>query len=355
MKIRRHHEALLHVLVWIVLFLSPLMSRSGERMSLTEYLFAFTGLFTVFAVFYINYFFLVPKLFMNKGKRLQFLVINAVLIVGMAVGQQYWMRYYRRNIDPNRNNTEERVRHRRGPSMLSFLIRDMFNFALTATTATAIGMSKKWSEIEQAQHEAESARVEAELMNLRSQINPHFLLNTLNNIYALTAFDQTKAQDAIMELSQLLRHILYDNQQPYVKLTDEVQFIGSYVKLMKIRVPSHVRIEEDVQIPQPCAVMIAPLIFISLIENAFKHGISPTEESFINISISASDESIVCNIENSNHPKDQADRSGHGIGLEQVARRLDLSYPGKYSWEKGLKDDGKTYFSRIEIFDTKIG
>ena len=348
-KFRKNSELLLHILVWAVLFLSPLMTKSGERMSLTEYLFSLLGLASLFLVFYINYFILAPRWFMTKKKRPQFFIVNAVLISCLTLSSHYWFDYYRNNLDPERNDRKTEQVHRR-PSVISFLFRDALNLALAATTATAIVMSKRWSSIEKAQQEAENARVEAELKNLRSQINPHFLLNTLNNIYALTAFDSEKAQGAIMELSGLLRHVLYDNQQEFVKLTDEVSFIDSYVKLMKIRLTSNVTVTENVDIDEHCSAMIAPLIFISLIENAFKHGISPTEKSFININISATNDDITCSIENSNHPKDNGDRSGHGIGLKQVERRLQISYPGKYTWEKGINNN--IYFSKIVIFDT---
>lgn len=91
------------------------------------------------------------------------------------------------------------------------------------------------------------------------------------------------------------------------------------------------------------------MIFISLVENAFKHGISPTEPSFIHIRLEGDKHTITCDIENSNHPKTASDRSGHGIGLQQVQRRLDLSYPGHYQWQRGVSDDGKTYHSKITI------
>ena len=99
---------------------------------------------------------------------------------------------------------------------------------------------------------------------------------------------------------------------------------------------------------------IAPLIFISLIENAFKHGIAATGRSFINILVKADEERIECFIENSNHPKEQSDRSGHGIGLMQVEKRLKLSYGENYLWEKGVNDDNTIYHSKIIIYDTKL-
>jgi sensor histidine kinase YesM len=215
----------------------------------------------------------------------------------------------------------------------------------------------RWQHNEDARLEAEAARADAELKNLRSQINPHFLLNTLNNIYALTAFDQQRAQDAIQQLSKMLRHMLYHNQIDKVTITEEIQFLENYVNLMKIRLPQNVDVKFTTHI-QDRELKIAPMMTISLVENAFKHGISTTEPSFINIDVTTSIERegddgvrniITFNIKNSNFPKTQKDRSGHGIGLNQVQRRLDLAYPNRYEWTKGLCDEGKNYQSIIKI------
>ncbi len=128
-------------------------------------------------------------------------------------------------------------------------------------------------------------KTEAELKNLKNQLNPHFLLNTLNNIYALIAFNCDKAQEAVQELSKLLRHVLYDNQQTFVPLEKELDFIRNYVALMRIRLPQQVEISLHLETDPGSSLLIAPLLFISLIENAFKHGISPTAHSFISIAI----------------------------------------------------------------------
>ena len=101
-------------------------------------------------------------------------------------------------------------------------------------------------------------------------------------------------------------------------------------------------------------VRVAPLIFISLVENAFKHGVSPTEPSFISISMASDGDKIECEIKNSNHPKNSSDKSGHGIGLEQVARRLDLAYAGRYEWLRGVDNQNNVYFSKIIIYDTDL-
>ena len=123
---------------------------------------------------------------------------------------------------------------------------------------------------------------------------------------------------------------------------------------MKIRLPNSVDVSFKKIVPD-ADIKVAPLIFISLIENAFKHGVSLTEPSFISILIKADipqnggGKQLVCSIENSYFPKPEQDRSGHGIGLEQVQRRLDLLYHDRYVWEKGTGPDGRTYFSKITI------
>lgn len=198
--------------------------------------------------------------------------------------------------------------------------------------------------------EAERQKTEAELKNLKNQLNPHFLLNTLNNIYALIAFNSDKAQEAVQELSKLLRHVLYDNQQTFVPLEKELDFIRNYVALMRIRLPQQVEVSVNLEADSGGALQIAPLIFISLIENAFKHGISPTADSFISISIFGhTDGTVRCEILNSNHPKSGQDKSGSGVGLEQVSKRLELIYPGHYEWIKGISENGQVYSSILTI------
>ena len=191
------------------------------------------------------------------------------------------------------------------------------------------------------------------MKNLHNQINPHFLLNTLNNIYALIAFDADKAQQAVQDLSRLLRHLLYDNNQDFIPLDRELEFLKNYVALMKIRLSPNVDLQFHIDIPSENPIRVAPLIFISLFENAFKHGISPVKPSFIHIKIySSGPDSLSCSIENSYFPKQRNDISGSGIGLEQVQKRLDLIYPGKYEWTKGCDENATVYKSILTIHTT---
>ncbi|HCM20656.1 MAG TPA: sensor histidine kinase, partial [Porphyromonadaceae bacterium] len=154
---------------------------------------------------------------------------------------------------------------RRGPSPWFFVIRNATSLLLMTGLSVAIRMSERWFKVENERKELERAKSEAELQNLKNQISPHFLLNTLNNIYALIEFDPPKAQTAVMELSKLLRHLLYDNSQSYVPLAQEMSFIHNYIELMRIRLADNVTVTTHMNVNKTSRTMIAPLIFISLI------------------------------------------------------------------------------------------
>ena len=341
--INKHLAGACHMALWAFLFLSPLTYWRGTGFHFMHYLMTcMTPLFQMI-VFYLNYVVLAPKLFV-RGKHRYDLLINILLLTTLGTILHFWMVYVNSIYVPNSNINDDAI------GTISYIARNSLNLAIFAGGATALALARRWVTTDQKLKEVEAERATAELRNLRSQINPHFLLNTLNNIYALTAFDTPKAQQAIQELSKMLRHILYDYQQPKVALSDEVEFLQNYVNLMRIRLSDSVDVKFQTFIANP-QLEVAPMLFISLVENAFKHGVSPSEPSFIHIQIESADNQIVCDIQNSNHPKTANDHSGHGIGLQQVQRRLDLSYPDHYQWEHGSTDDG-IYRSRI-VIDTK--
>ena len=143
--------------------------------------------------------------------------------------------------------------------------------------------------------------------------------------------------------------MLYDNQQETVPLCKEMDFIRNYIELMRIRLSANVEVETRFDVRPDSHTEIAPLIFISLIENAFKHGISPTKPSYIRICFEENPREVKCEIRNSCYPKTGADKSGSGIGLEQVRKRLELTYPGRYEWKHGVSTDGKEYQSLLTI------
>lgn len=340
-------EALIHIIGWGIVFAFPfvMMTRSGFTITWVEYLRHGSVVpLSFLIVFYGNYCFLIPR-YLFEGRIRQYLLLNVLLIVCVTAGVHFWQEYA---FHAYAKVEDEGKRHM-GPPKWIFIMRDFFSMILTVGLSAAIRLSGRWVQVEAARREAEKSRTEAELKNLRNQLNPHFLLNTLNNIYALIAFDTDKAQQAVQELSKLLRYVLYDNQQTYVPLGKETDFIRNYIELMRIRLSSNVQMTTQIDILPDSQTLIAPLIFISLIENAFKHGISPTERSFIHIHLAENETEVICEISNSNHPKNIMDKSGSGIGLEQVSRRLEILYPGQYTWQKGISEDGKEYRSRLSI------
>ena len=343
---RRPLEILIHIIGWGIMFGFPFffVERGNGNINWWAYVRHAAVPLSFMIVFYANYFLLVPRyLFQNQAKR--YVVYNIILLCAIGVLLHLWQSL---TFDPSFAPKPKRAGM---PPGWLFFLRDMLSLVFTIGLSAAIRMSARWGQAEAARREAEKSRTEAELKNLRNQLNPHFLLNTLNNIYALIAFDSDKAQQAVQELSKLLRYVLYDNQQNYVPLCKEVDFIRNYIELMRIRLSGNVEVITQFDIQPDSRTEIAPLIFISLIENAFKHGISPTELSFIHILISENKEEIRCEIRNSYHPKTNTDKSGSGIGLEQVRKRLELSYPGRYQWDKAISPDGKEYISKLLIFN----
>ena len=340
---------LAHIIGWGIVFGFPflMMSRSSFQITWIDYLRHGSIVPVSFLiVFYLNYCLLIPRYLFN-GRIRDYLLLNIALILCTAIGVHFWQEFmFRYFAESNPDG-----RHK-GPPKWIFIIRDIFSMILTVGFSAAIRLSARWMQAENARREAEKDRTEAELKNLRNQLNPHFLLNTLNNIYALIAFDSEKAQQAVQELSRLLRYVLYDNQQTYVPLSREVEFIRNYIELMRIRLTGNVEVTTQFDVAPDSRTEIAPLLFISLIENAFKHGISPTEPSFICIRLYENEKETGCEIRNSYHPKTETDKSGSGIGLEQVSKRLELTYPRCYHWTKEVLADGKEYKSTLTIYKT---
>lgn len=340
-------EWIVHFIAWLLLFLSPLlfMNRGREDLNLANY---FRGLVVPSALciaFYVNYLYLIPK-YLLKYKTKKFIAVNAVFIITLgALLHALLFLSHLGDMMPPRENEKWFFIH------WGFYVRDIFSLALIVSLSVALRMSRRLFESESVRLKMEKDMTQAELQNLKNQINPHFLLNTLNNIYALIEFDTAKAQKAVIDLSKLLRYVLYDNRQLIVPVQKEINFLNDYIELMKIRLSDKVKVTVTVDIDNNSELQISPMIFISLIENAFKHGVKSSCSSSIDIRISEEDEdSIRCVIRNTNFPKDVTDKSGSGIGLMQVKRRLELMYPDAYRWKYGVVDNGMYYESDLVIY-----
>lgn len=173
----------------------------------------------------------------------------------------------------------------------------------------------------------EKEAIESQMEYLKYQINPHFLMNTLNNIHAMIDFDTDMAKQSVVELSHLLRHLLYDSSEKLTTLDKEVDFIDSYIKLMRIRYIDEV----DIEFNKPDIILcrkikLPPLLLIVLVENAFKHGISYNNNSFIKIDIMVFDDELSCIVTNSRHSTSESSTEHSGIGLNNITKRLELLF-----------------------------
>jgi len=255
--------------------------------------------------------------------------------------QYNWKEYFFLEYTPL---SEDIIRPPKGkvifPPKATMLIRDCITIIVTIAMSVFTKMRKRLLDAQKTLQEAEKCKAEAELLNLQNKINPHFLLNTLNNIYALISIDTSKAQQSVLDLSKMLRYMLYNDNNEFVPISKEIDFIGNYIELMKIRLNDNVKVNVNITVDDNSDIKIAPLLFISLIENAFKHGVSPDKPCFININIrQTADSQIVCDTSNSNFPKNSSDKSGSGIGLKQVQKHLDILYNDNYSWQKYMENN----------------
>ena len=195
--------------------------------------------------------------------------------------------------------------------------------------------------------ELEHENLEQQLEYLRYQINPHFFMNTLNNIHALVDIDSAKAKGTILELSKMMRFVLYEGNKQGVSLTNEIDFVRHYIALMQLRYTDKVRIDIDLPAEVPDR-QIPPLILITFIENAFKHGISYQHESFIEVKVSVEKGELWFDCRNSKAEKPhQTNEEKGGVGLANVRKRLNLLFGRNYILL--IKNDPDVYSVTLNI------
>ncbi len=170
-------------------------------------------------------------------------------------------------------------------------------------------------------------------------------MNTLNNIHALIDIDADGAKDAVIELSKMMRYVLYDSGQRSISLEQDMQFMENYIQLMRIRYAEELDIRIDYPAREAAGISIPPLLLIVFVENAFKHGVSGSRASFIHIRVTLADKLVCCTIVNSKRPRSGA--HAPGIGLKNVRKRLDLIYGGRYALD--LTDAADTYTVQLTI------
>ncbi len=304
----------------------------------------FHMLWPCLVIYLVNYFFLVPCCLFKDRRRIWFWVGNLILLVLLN----------RHLIHPGHGPGPDMEWNEHFPinrsEMWAFYVGGILSWALfqsvfilLAVGIRNIGRSHK---IELQLQEEKRKTSEAELTWLKHQLNPHFLFNTLNNISSLTQIDPDKAQESIGELSDTLRYALYDTDTDKVPLSGEVTFMDNYIRLMQLRCNELTEVTTSWEQPSG-DVKIAPLLFISPIENAFKHGVNARMASFVHIGLHPEGKDLVFTCENSTFEKSGEDHIGSGIGVENLKRRLELIYPEAYSYEQNEKDG--VYSVRITL------
>ncbi len=326
---------LAQVAVWVVIiFALPLatyLSTQDTNSTNTSFLMAW-GLFQPpMVVYFANFYLLGPYLFFKRRYWL-FVASNLVLIPGL--NYQFFLVYFNRNNIPELPAMDANMWIGFFSGFFMFIILNCF----VAAIAIALRHFIRVRQIKKQLKEEKAKNTEAELAWLKNQINPHFLFNTLNNISSLTQIDADAAQDAIAQLSDLLRYAMYETNKTTVPIAGEEAFMRNYIALMKLRCNEKTVVRSQFSISNP-QLEIAPLLFISLIENAFKHGVSSSRPSRIDILLKQEDNQLVFTCDNTNYPKDDADRSGSGIGIENTRRRMELLYNGRYTWEQHITPD----------------
>lgn len=218
------------------------------------------------------------------------------------------------------NKTREAFRYFPG----SFVV-----FLLIIFIGICIKVFEQWLEAEQRNEKIKTEKLQTELSFLKTQVNPHFFFNTLNNIYSLAIVNSEKTAPAVMKLSSIMRYILAESQMDKVPLEKEVEFIKNFIDLQLVRLTDKVQVEfkVDGNINQQ---QIAPLLFIPFIENAFKYGVSTKETSDINIQLTAHENKVLFNVKNKIVLSNNLLNDTTGIGINNVKRRLALCYPNKH-------------------------
>ena len=332
---------IIHIIAWGLFLSSPLMfsSFTDRQISFAQYVVFVGAPLSQIIVFYLNYFVLVNNLLFKRRVAL-FILSNILLVALVNLFQSFWMEIFGALLSV----AKESGGRYGGPPPMSFIIlKDLLMVSFIAALSAAIKVTANLYKTENERRELEKEKSEAELLNLKNQLNPHFLFNTLNNIYSLIAINPAMAQASVHGLSNLLRYVLYDNNDEKILLSKELNFMRSYIDLMSLRIHESVKLNVRIEEPE-YTVTIAPLLFMTLTENAFKHGICSTEKSEISIDIhteinSDSRVSVICEITNSYFPKSDTDRSGSGIGLENLRKRLSLIYPGSHTLTYGVVEE----------------
>ena len=343
-------ERILYAVIWAAVALLPVILELWDGINNNGFKWRpiigwWIGMIPLVGIFLLNNHFLIPN-FMKKGRMRRYwlvLLLVFVLYGGIQYAiEKHHQKEFKEHVMAHRPNAEFGARPLPppGPEMNRHMPPRPFPFpiifkiilaAMTVGVNIAISLSFSYSREQANRKELENRRLQEELKYLRQQISPHFLMNVLNNIHEMTEENIKEAQDMILELSYLMRYVLYESENETTNLAAESRFISSYVALMKRRyVEDMVKVNLDIPDTTSKNINLPPLLFISFIENAFKHGVSYSNETSIDIKLYEINGKILFSCDNT-LPKTNENSARGGVGLANVRRRLDLLYGEDYS------------------------
>lgn len=345
---KRFFRVLGHIVCWLVLFSLPTMFRPHGP--LTSGLDVFNDIFTgprlpnnilLVAVFYINYYLIIPRFYFQKF----YLFVTAFVLIAFAA-----LFYVNYNITINMEqkmlaaggspgipqagyNTVQNTFRYLGPDynlfMLIIVLVLSFSFRI-------YGQMRKLN----------NEKLNTEISFLKAQINPHFLFNTLNSIYALTLSNSESAPEAVVKLSGIMRYAISDTAKELVSIEREITYISNYIDLQKLRTGGNVKIDSQIK-GSASGKLIAPFILIPFVENAFKYGINPEEESDIQVNIWLDKKKVMMGVHNKKVFIRKDKETGTGLGIQTTIQRLQMVYPGKHSLT--IDDNEKNFNVSLEI------
>lgn len=317
-------ELIAHLVYWLLiigLLVLQLMFSDIKRDS--AYIIVNIGYFSIInvSVFYINYTLLIPQLL----KKYWYYIVSLIaLIVLMSAAKTIMAVLYR-------DQVLQRINSKTGISeeisLTTFIVTTIFSSGFFIISGCLIKFALDWFGNIRIQRSLETEKKDMELQFLKSQLNPHFLFNSLNNIYSLAYQKSDKTADAILKLSEIMRYMIYESNDSWVTLSKEIEYVQSYIELQKLRFKDGAAVvmtlngEIDDQ-------RILPLVLISFVENAFKHGVANDPSDPIRINIIANQKILHFSITNKKNNANK-DHVG-GVGLNNVERRLQLLYPERY-------------------------
>lgn len=343
MNYNKYGLAGLNVLCWlaVLLWMSFAYMGSGDfnKMLLRNVI----TILSMAGIVYFNFYCLLTAYFFQK-KYIQYFAILTIIVLSLTFLRVYLDSLLLDSITPIIPENKAIF------SNMHYTVV-LFSFVAVLIVSSLFKVSTVYYKNLQLQQQLENQQLEAELKFLKAQVNPHFLFNTLNNIYTLSYMKSEKATLMIMKLSELMRYMLYDSNQPKVDLQKEIQYLQNYIELQRLKTPDEQKISLEVE-GNPQGIRIEPMLLVPLLENSFKHGnIGDDSEAWVRSKLIVNTDFLHFVVENSLPPTPkQKDKQG-GIGLENVEKRLQLLYPEeRHEFCVQHNKEKRAFFASIKIF-----